>query len=439
MRVADLIPSRDVLLTREYWNRQNYMGKNPEEDAGSPYETRAQGQNQALNSEEDQLRVPAPRLYPRNNSPSDPRQSQSQFRNAGSYLTTEEPSTLNRREHWDKPNLASELSHADVMSDIDRASADINWDYAAIERRDDHDLSTRIVAFNLGNAIDHPASTDNQVLRSGDIITVFSRKDVPLPREKHATFVRVGGEVNAPGVYRVNPGDTLRDVVLRAGGLTSNSYLYASQLTRLSTRQAQEEQLRLSTAQMQKDLAARYAAAPTLNSSSLTEQQAQFTTQQALVAQLSVIHPTGRVVLDMKPGARTVADIPEFPLEDGDSFYIPARLGTIQVAGAVYNENAFRYQEKKRLLAYLKDAGGPTRQADVKRAFLIRADGTVVSKQGHTGPWRDNFEKLSLLPGDAIVVPNKLKSPNNFMQQLPFLTQILSQTAMTGAVIGTSY
>jgi hypothetical protein len=44
-----------------------------------------------------------------------------------------------------------------------------------------------------------------------------------------------------------------------------------------------------------------------------------------------------------------------------------------------------------------------------------------------------------LLPGDAIIVPTKLKSPNNLMQQLPYLVQTLSQTAMTGAVIGSTY
>jgi hypothetical protein len=43
------------------------------------------------------------------------------------------------------------------------------------------------------------------------------------------------------------------------------------------------------------------------------------------------------------------------------------------------------------------------------------------------------------LPGDTIIVPTKLKSPSNFMQQLPFWTQMISQTALTGAVIGSSY
>ena len=236
-----------------------------------------------------------------------------------------------------------------------------------------------------------------------------------------------------------NRATPLRNVVEHAGGLTSHSYLYASQLTRVSTRQAEEQQLQVSISQMQRELTSRYAAAPSTASTSAAEQQMQMGTQQAAIAQLAAVKPTGRIVLDMRPSASTVADIPNFPLEDGDSFYIPPRLSTVQVAGAVYNENAFRYQPRKHLSAYLSDAGGPTRQADAKRIFLVRADGTVISRQSHGQFWHSDFASTVLLPGDAIIVPSKLKSPSNFMQQLPYLVQTLSQTAMTGAVISATY
>jgi protein involved in polysaccharide export with SLBB domain len=257
-----------------------------------------------------------------------------------------------------------------------------------------------------------------------------------LPLDKHSSFIRVGGEVNVPGVYRVEPGETLRSVVQRAGGLTPHSYLYASQLTRVSTRLAEEAELRLSINQMQRDLLSRYASGSSLPTSSTLEQQAQLSSQQAVLNQLSAVHPTGRIVLDMKPTASSVDDVPEFPLEDGDGYYIPPRLGTVQVTGAVYNGNAFRYQPKKSVGAYLSDAGGPTRQADVKHAFVIRADGTVVGRQKSGSLlWRNEFEGLTLLPGDSIIIPNKFKSPNNFMQQLPYVTQMLSSGAMTGATV----
>jgi hypothetical protein len=195
---------------------------------------------------------------------------------------------------------------------------------------------------------------------------------------------------------------------------------------------------------MQKELLAQFAnGAPVPEAMSAAQppggraadRQLQLSLQQALVDRLSGAQPSGRVVLGIRPEARTVLDIPDFPLEDGDSFYIPPRLGTVQVAGEVYNENAFRYQGGKQLRSYLNDSGGATRLADLRRIFLIRADGTVVSRQSNSGRWRSGFERIALMPGDAIIVPPKLKTPGGFMEELPLLTQVISQTAMTGAVL----
>lgn len=418
MRVSDLIPAREMLLTREYWNQQNFLASTLPPTTANPLQQMQAGQENIPN--------------PQNNSNGQLYASLAPY--PGARPDQSVPSLM--REYWDQPRPKADTPVKDVMADVSEAGTEINWEYAAIERRD-NDLSTRIVAFNLGNAIDKPASADNQPLRPGDVITIFARKDVPLPQDKHAAFVRVGGEVNAPGVYRIHPGETLRELVVLAGGLTPHSYLYASLLTRASTRLAQEEELRISTAQMQRELASRYASASSLTPTNTQEQQAQLAAQQSLISQLSAVHPTGRIVLDMKPEAASTEDIPQFPLEDGDSFYIPPMLGTVQVSGAVYNENAFRYQKQKHLSTYLKAAGGPTRHADAKRIFLIRADGTVISRQHQSSPWRGSFDNLRVLPGDAIIVPTKLKSPNNFLQQLPFITSILAQTATTGAVIGT--
>ena len=347
-------------------------------------------------------------------------------------------------DHWNQQNHLADEQHTNMMEDLARTNGEINWDYAAIERLDARDLSTRLIAFNLGSAIDNPGSSADCPLEVGDVITIFSRRDLALPLDKHATFVRLGGEVNAPGVYRMNPGDTLRSMVERAGGLTQHSYLFASQFTRVSTRQIQEEQLKLSIGRMQKELISHYANAPhvaevqgatQLTSDKASSQQQQIDLQRQLIAQLSTVPLAGRVVLGIEPEARTIADIPEFPLEDGDSFYIPPQLGTIQVVGEVYNENAFRYQVNKPLDAYLNDSGGPTRLADLKRMFLIRADGTVVSRQSRGQHWLGTFGRTPLMPGDAIILPQKLKMSGGFTEELPLLTQVLSQTAMTGAVL----
>ncbi len=395
MRVSDLIPSRASLITRDYWNQQNHLVQPGPDRPFAKRAADAQG-NPLMDAFGN----------PRTDSFGSPR--------------TDQPEGAGSR----------------TVSSIGKNTAEINWEYALIERLDERDLSTRLIPFNLGNALDNSAATDNQPLKPGDVVTIFSRADLELPMEKHAAFVRVGGEVNASGVYRVNPGDTLRDVVEKAGGLTPHSYLYASILTRVSTRLAQEKELKKASEQMQTELISKYANATPTTGQTAADQQAQLGLQQAAIARISAIQPTGRIVLGMKPGAATVEDIPNFPLEDGDAFYIPPQPATVQVSGDVYNANAFRFEHGNRLSAYLDAAGGPTREADGKRIFVIRADGTVISRQSRNNHTHGNFENLTMFPGDTIVVPQKLKTSNG-LQNFASYAQIISGAAMTGAVLAT--
>ena len=401
MRVSDLIPSRDFLVTRDFWNGQNQLVKSRVD-----HEFGNQRTNEFETLRPDQTR----------------NQRFDQIMNQ-------------RTRQTENPLIdQTDTSRTSMIESVGQNNAEINWEYAVIERLDDQDLSTRLIPFRLASAVDDRSSNDNQTLKAGDVVTVFSRADLELPMEKHSSFVRVGGEVNAPGVYRVDPGETLRDVVVRAGGLTSHSYLYASFFTRVSTRQAQETQLRQSAEKMQGELASRYANATPQAGQTAMDQQAQLAIQQAALAKIQSIRPTGRVVLDMKPESTAAADIPDLPLEDGDAFYIPPRLSTVQVVGAVYNANAFRHQPSKRLVAYLNDAGGATREADKKRIFVIRADGTVVSRQSNAVHIHGGFERLRLLPGDAIVVPEKFRVSSKMSAFLQ-TTQLMSQMALTAAAL----
>jgi polysaccharide biosynthesis/export protein len=430
MRVSDLIPSRETLITRDYWNQQNHSIV---ADNSEPFATRAGNRYREEVLRQSQLE----REFRSNTVAAErPRQTSTNPPLTRPF-STRDPNQLNTQESEDTTKLSVQTDEADstTIASIGKNSAEINWDYAVIERLDQRDLSTHLIPFRLAAAMDDPSSPDNQELKPGDTVTIFARADLELPMEKHASFVRVGGEVNAPGVYRVNPGETLQEVVHRAGGLTTHSYLYASKFTRLSARHAEEEQLRQSSEQMQKELISRYANAGTSAGQNAADQQAQLSLQQAAIARLSAIKPTGRVVLQMKPSASSLEDIPSLPLEDGDAFYVPPRLSTVQVAGSVYNPNAFRFQSGKKLGSYLNDAGGPTREADKRRIFVIRADGIVISRQSSRSHFHGNFENLNLQPGDAIVVPEKLRTPG--AKGILQFTQGVSQAAITAAALST--
>jgi polysaccharide export outer membrane protein len=332
-------------------------------------------------------------------------------------------------EHWNLQNSAAGGGAPNVMADVASRSAEINWAYATVERLDERDFSTRLIPFNLGNAIDNPASADNQALKIGDIVTIFSRRDLPLPVEQHQGFVEIGGEVNAAGVYRIQPGDTLRNLVRRAGGLTEHSYLYGAVFSRATVRAIEEADLQLSLQKLEEDLTDRQLKEG--------ESPRRAAGDQALIARMSAIHAIGRVVLNIKPAAKAIEDIPDIPLEDGDSFTVPARLSTVQVIGEVTNPAAFQFDPARHLKMYLYDAGGAKRDADFKRSFLIHANGTVISRQTRSRRWGGNFESLAMMPGDAIVVPPILKTKikgTSFVDQLPMIAQIFTSAALTGLV-----
>jgi protein involved in polysaccharide export with SLBB domain len=465
MRISDLVRSREFLITRTYWNRQNHLiPRGPDHEFGNP---RSNGYG---NSPADQFGAPVGDQYGNSSADQDGNSrtdypgnsSGDQYRNSradqpgnssgdqhGNSSTdqyvnpradrpgnssADQYGNTRRDEYGNSPTRQDGNQRIALIDTVGQNSAEINWDYAVIERLDEHDLSTRLIPFRLADAIDNSASPDNQLLKAGDIVTIFSRADLELPMAKHASFVRVSGEVNAPGVYRVEPGDTLRDVVQKAGGLTEHSYLYASVLTRVSTRRAQETELRESADQMQTELISRFANATPHPGQTGADQQAELAMQQAALAKLTSIRPIGRVVLAMKPDDSTTAAIPDFSIEDGDAFYVPPRPNTVQVTGAVYNASAFRFQPGKRLIAYLDTAGGATRGADQKRIFVIRADGTVIGRQSRNNHTHGKFENLSMLPGDAIVVPQKITLSSK-MDNILQLTQLTSQTALTAAAL----
>jgi protein involved in polysaccharide export with SLBB domain len=268
----------------------------------------------------------------------------------------------------------------------------------------------------------------------GDVVTIFSQEDVPVAAENRTIFVQIEGEVKAPGVYRMEPGETLRDAVKKAGGLSSHSYLYASELLRESTQKKREERLQQMIQRMQKDLTER-AASVTANTPEDEAQERQRVQQQReLIERLAEVKPTGRIVLELQPTDVTVEDIPAMPMEDGDRFLVPNKDETVQVLGAVYNENTFRFKPGKRLSTYLNHAGGPTRQGDKGRMFVIRADGTVVSRQQGSGLWNSRFEEMRLMPGDAIVVPERFKT-TTVLRELKDWSQVFAQFALGAAAI----
>jgi protein involved in polysaccharide export with SLBB domain len=266
---------------------------------------------------------------------------------------------------------------------------------------------------------------------------VFSQADIRVPLEQQTKYVTLEGEFVHAGIYSALPGETLRDLVRRAGGLASKAYLYGSEFDRESTRILQQQ--RIDEYVNKVDLNAQrgslaLTASATSSAGSLASTAGARTAEQELISRLRQIRATGRIVLQIQAESKTIDDLPALDLENGDRFVVPSEPATVNVVGSVNDQNSFQYHPHGTAGEYLQLAGGTERDADRSHTFVIRADGSVISRQSVKGLWGNKFDDLHLHPGDTIVVPDKTLRPTALRGLLDW-TQIFSQLAIGAAAV----
>jgi protein involved in polysaccharide export with SLBB domain len=320
-----------------------------------------------------------------------------------------------------------------ITTRVQTMANQINWEYALIERLNRKTLQTDIIPFNLGKVVQDKDPEQNLLLQAGDVVTILSQNDLRLPQDRMTRLVRVEGEVDAPGVYQLLPGETLLQLLKRVGGLTSQAYVFGTELSRESVRVTQQRNLdtlvnRLES-QSQSQLATLTAnqGADRAAQTQLLQQQQQ-TQLKAQIARLRTLKSNGRLALELNPQAETLASLPNLPLEDGDRIWVPAIPGFVAAFGSVNNENVFIYKEGKTVADILASAG-LTEDSEPSQAFVLRADGSIIARRNRGGFFGSNFESVKVMPGDTLVVPAQIDREsryNMFVRGAKDWTQILS-------------
>jgi protein involved in polysaccharide export with SLBB domain len=470
MHVSDLIPDKDSLITRNYWWRRARLGfPAPEElDAPTPSVLHI-GQNQevTLYQYPSQFQNPGQYQYPYQNQNQNqfPYQNQNQNQNLNPYQNqspqqypflyqsqSQDPNSiqnLNQNPNAQQRTGGSSLAAAENASAASRGfnfgpknvirelAPEIDWDYAVIERLDAESLKSIVIPFDLGKLVlQHDASQDLE-LQAGDVLSIFSQADFRVPIAHQTKQVTLDGEFPHAGVYTAQPGETLRHLVERAGGLTPDAYLYGSEFTRESTRAVQQaridEYVQSLGIQIQRANLA-LAASSVSSASDLASGAAAQTNEQEMLASLRQIRATGRIVLRFTPESEGMNTIPDVPLEDGDIFLVPPVPASVNVVGAVYDQNSFLFVRGARVGTYLRYAGGADRDGDRKHEFIIRANGDVVSYDRNKGVWGSDFNTLRISPGDTVVVPEKTFRPSALRGFIDW-SQLFSQFALGAAAL----
>jgi polysaccharide biosynthesis/export protein len=272
-------------------------------------------------------------------------------------------------------------------------------------------------------------------LQEDDEIRVFSTSEFRPTR-----YVAINGAVRKSGQFPFREGMTVRDLVLLAGGLDQSAYLNEAEVARLPLNRAggvTATTFRVpldSSYLFEREPDGKYLGPPGLPAASgpnpevvvqpydnvLILRQPNWELQRTAVIAGEVKYPgryslktksekitdlitraggltadayangvtfyrtrngVGRIGIELPDVLKNSKSLDNLPLQDGDSLYIPRYNAVVNVQGAVNSPVSVTWAPGKTIDFYIRAAGGPSRKADVGRAYVTQPNGKVEARE----------------------------------------------------------
>ena len=256
-------------------------------------------------------------------------------------------------------------------------------------------------------------------LQSKDTLNVLMQ-----PSWQHGYKVTLEGEVRFPGTYTVSRGETLSDVIQRAGGLSQYAEPKAAIFTRESIKEQEQLQLAKLSDELRKDIASKsFQKSIGMNNSISYEEM------NKLLKDLASVKAVGRLVIDL-PDILDRRD--SLVLQDGDALYVPGKQDSISIIGEVNYASSHLFKSGISIHQYLELSGGVKDRAKEEQIYVIKANGAVFIPKS-SGWFSVNYQN-ELEPGDTIVVPMDASHMDN-LTLWSTATQIFYQLGVGVAAI----
>ena len=277
-----------------------------------------------------------------------------------------------------------------------------------------NEVNTKIIPVNLNEVLNN--NSDNLVLKSQDRLNVNN-----IPNWGKQQTVSLVGEFKFPGNYTIRRGETLTQLIERAGGFTEQANLEATIFTRKSLKALESKNITDVINQLRNEIATK--------SLSQTDSLINYQEVNQLLEDLTKVEPIGRLVIDL-PNL-LLGNRSPIMMENGDRILVQSKTNTVNVVGQVQIAGSHLFKNNLTYDDYIKLSGGLKIQADDERIYVIKANGAVSIPE--KGNWFSSTNQ-NVQPGDTVVVP----LDTYFMEDITLwqtATQILYQTAVALAAI----
>ena len=273
----------------------------------------------------------------------------------------------------------------------------------------DSQRQTLVMHLDINLAQENPSLIESDTLRVTQI---------PLWQRKES--ITLTGEILHPGTYTILPGETLMDVLYRAGGLTPHAYPEGAVFSREDLRQLEAERLEDLKSQIEAEIVADSIQGSLANNTAVKADETG-----KVLENIDRVQALGRMVIDL-PAIMEKPAIFDFQLEDGDALEVPRYKPSVTVVGEVQYPTSHFYDKKLSLSDYVGRSGGTKTNADKARIYIVKSNGRVMLPE--KSAWF-RLKTQSIEPGDTIVVPLDTDKVDS-IEKWSSVTTIMYQAAL---------
>jgi protein involved in polysaccharide export with SLBB domain len=298
----------------------------------------------------------------------------------------------------------------DLVKFANGISSDADLDFIQLQRLNKNNIE--ILSLNY-------EELKNYKIRNNDSLII---------REYKYGTVNISGAVKIPGKYKIVDGDTLKDVLERAGGYEEYAYPFGGFLNNARSIEINK----IATERLYDNYIKNLIDNAGLSGLSGTDKNLQF-----ILRELRKVEDVGRViaefdldVLNAKPELDTV-------LEDGDEIIIPLLTQQVYIYGEVNNQGAVKYEPNEGLAHYIEGSGGVLTSADTNIIFVVHPNGKTesLSLRNNRLAFASNMRnEIKIYPGSIIYVPRSATLANP-VQTAAIWAPIVSSLALSIASV----
>jgi len=216
-------------------------------------------------------------------------------------------------------------------------------------------------------------------------------------REYPYRQAKISGAVLKPGSYTMAAGETINDLIKKAGGYTENAYQFGAVYLNKDAKTVNE----LSKEILYQDFLDNIIAASQQNIGANND----LTAIVKLTEEIKNTEPNGRVVIDLLNDST----IDLYNVKEGDELFVPERNNVVYVYGEISSEGAVMYSENSGVEYFVSKSGGFKKFADNESIYILHPNGESQLYRSKRNIFENSPKsEMKIYPGSIIFVPRVL-------------------------------